>query len=90
LSITAPESTPRISSTSIRPTGWRYAMIASVSSAAGDRRVLVVVRHPKLVERRQDRLFPDGGVERAQLFDRQRARRGEQRRFKQLRERLHA
>src|SRR5687768_13872053 len=38
LSITAPESTPRISSTSRRPTGWRYAMMASVSSAAGDNR----------------------------------------------------
>src|SRR5258705_2987153 len=38
LSITAPESTPRISSTSRRPTGWRYAMMASVSSAAGDSR----------------------------------------------------
>src|SRR6266545_3396770 len=38
LSMTAPESTPRISSTSIRPTGWRYAMIARVSSAAGDNR----------------------------------------------------
>src|SRR5437867_2247997 len=38
LSMTAPESTPRISSTSSRPTGWRYAMIASVSSAAGDKR----------------------------------------------------
>src|SRR5439155_1338645 len=36
LSITAPESTPRISSTSTRPTGWRYAMMASVSSAAGE------------------------------------------------------
>src|SRR5256886_16129809 len=38
LSITAPESTPRISSTSTRPTGWRYAMMASVSSAAGESR----------------------------------------------------
>src|SRR6267378_1348573 len=38
LSMTALESTPRISSTSSRPTGWRYAMMASVSSAAGDRR----------------------------------------------------
>src|SRR5438034_2275595 len=36
--MTAPESTPRISSTSRRPTGWRYAIMASVSSAAGDRR----------------------------------------------------
>src|SRR6266404_1440402 len=38
LSITAPESTPRISSTSSRPTGCRYAMMASVSRAAGLRR----------------------------------------------------
>src|SRR5216683_132851 len=35
LSSTAWESTPRISSTSSRPTGCRYAMIASVSNAAG-------------------------------------------------------
>src|SRR3989441_548644 len=37
-SITAPESTPRISSTSIPPTGWRYAMMDSVSRAAGESR----------------------------------------------------
>src|SRR3989442_6510490 len=37
-SITASESTPRISSTSRRPTGWRYAMMARGSRAAGDSR----------------------------------------------------
>src|SRR5688572_5490891 len=34
----APQFTPRISSTSARPIGWRYAMMASVSSAAADNR----------------------------------------------------
>src|SRR5258705_5240295 len=38
LSITAPESTPGISSPWRGPTGGRYAMMASVSSAAGDSR----------------------------------------------------
>src|SRR5712692_6714173 len=84
---------PSAISTSSTPCSSPYAELVEIAEGWQFHQldaVLIAVRRPKGGEGGTDSSFAGLGLERRQLVERQRARRREQRGFKQLRERLHA